>query len=184
MNAAAPIDPRLEIIVAMDPDRVIGRDNGLPWHLPDDLKHFKRITTGHTVVMGRRTYESIGRPLPDRRNIVLSRQSAWAAPGVEVCPDLETALAAADQGPVFIIGGAELFREALPRAAVLHLTRVHERFPGDVHFPPTAGGWEVVWEDTHEPDARHACGFTFQRLERRTGSAGLPVERLHENPGQ
>jgi dihydrofolate reductase len=167
VNAAVSIDPRLEIIVAMDPDGVIGRDNQLPWHLPDDLKHFKRITTGHTVVMGRRTYESIGRPLPNRRNFVLSRQSGWQAPGVERQPDLASALAAAGEGPVFIIGGAELFREALPRAAVLHLTRVHRQFPGDVHFPPTGDDWEVAWEEVHPSDTRHESGFTFQRLERR-----------------
>ena len=168
MSTNGAVDPRLEIVVAMDPDGVIGRDNQLPWHLPDDLRHFKRITTGHTVVMGRRTHESIGRPLPNRRNVVLSRRPGWQAPGIEVQPDLDSALAAAGDEPVFIIGGAELFRETLPRAAVLHLTRVHECFPGDVHFPPPGPGWELVWEEVHEADARHACGFTFQRLERST----------------
>ncbi|MFO8154246.1 dihydrofolate reductase [Thioalkalivibrio sp.] len=168
MSANRTVDPRLEIVVAMDPDGVIGRNNQLPWHLPDDLRHFKRITTGHTVVMGRRTHESIGRPLPNRRNIVLSRRTGWEASGIEVQPDLDTALATAGNGPVFIIGGAELFRETLPRAAVLHLTRVHERFPGDVHFPPIGDGWELVWEEVHEADSRHASGFTLQRLERRT----------------
>jgi len=118
-------------------------------------------------VMGRRTYESIGRPLPNRRNIVLSRQPDWEVPGVEVYPNLESALAAAGQGPIFIIGGAELFRETLPKSAVLHLTRVHERYPGDVHFPPIGDDWELAWEEAHEPDARHNSGFTFQRLERR-----------------
>lgn len=167
MNAASRVDPRLEIIVAMDPDGVIGRDNELPWHLPADLKHFKRITTGHTLVMGRRTYESIGRPLPNRRNIVLSRQPGWQAPGVETQPDLETALAVAGTGPIFIIGGAELFREALPRAAVLHRTRVHQRFPGDVHFPPAGDDWKLVWEEEHASDTQHRSGYTFQRLERR-----------------
>ncbi|MFO8003863.1 dihydrofolate reductase [Thioalkalivibrio sp.] len=160
------VDPRLQIIVAMDPDRVIGRDNQLPWHLPEDLRHFRRITNGHTLVMGRRTHESIGRPLPNRRNIVLSRQAHWQAPGVEVHPDLESALAAADDGPVFVIGGAELFREALPRAAVIHLTRVHRRFPGDVHFPLAGAGWSVAWEEEHAQDAQHESGFTLQRLER------------------
>ncbi|TVP82941.1 dihydrofolate reductase [Thioalkalivibrio sp.] len=160
------VDPRLQIIVAMDPDRVIGRDNQLPWHLPEDLKHFKRITSGHTLVMGRRTHESIGRPLPNRRNIVLTRQAHWRAPGVEVHPDLESALAVAGDVPVFVIGGAELFREALPRAAVIHLTKVHRRFPGDVFFPPADDGWSVAWEEEHGPDANHESGFTFQRLER------------------
>jgi dihydrofolate reductase len=160
------VDPRLQIIVAMDPDRVIGRDNQLPWHLPEDLRHFKRITNGHTLVMGRRTHESIGRPLPNRRNMVLTRQSHWEAPGVEVHPDLASALAVAGDGPVFVIGGAELFREALPHAAVIHLTKVHRRFPGDVYFPPAGDDWSVVWEEEHGPDARHESGFTFQRLER------------------
>ncbi|AGA32758.1 Dihydrofolate reductase [Thioalkalivibrio nitratireducens DSM 14787] len=160
------IDPRLEIIVAMDPDRVIGRDNALPWHLPDDLRHFRRLTTGHTVVMGRRTHESIGRPLPDRRNLVLTRQPGWAAPGVEVFAAFEEALAAADSGRVFVIGGAELFKAALPRAAVLHLTRVHDRHPGDVRFPAFGDDWTLVWEEDHPPDERHSSGFTFQRLER------------------
>lgn len=161
------IDPRLQIIVAMDPDRVIGRDNQLPWHLPDDLRHFKRITTGHVIVMGRRTHESIGRALPNRRNIVLTRQRDWRAPGVETCPDLESALDAAGDGPVFIIGGAELFRIALPRTAVLHLTKVHRRFPGDVYFPDPGNDWVLAWEAAHESDASHDSGFTFQRLERR-----------------
>lgn len=168
MNPVPEVDPRLQIIVAMDPDGVIGRDNRLPWHLPEDLRHFKRITTGHTVVMGRRTYESIGRPLPNRRNIVLSRQADWEAPGIEVHADLDSALAAAGEGPVFVIGGAELFRETLPRAAVLHLTRVHQRYPGDVHFPDAGKDWILTWEEMHPADARHASAFTFQRLERRS----------------
>jgi dihydrofolate reductase len=166
LHRAASVDPRVQIIVAMDPDRVIGRDNQLPWHLPDDLRYFKRITSGHTVVMGRRTYESIGRPLPNRRNIVLTRQTGWQAPGVEVHANLDAALAAAGDGPVFVIGGAELFRAALPRAAVLHLTRVHRCYPGDVHFPSEGHGWTVTWEEKHEADARHESGFTIQRLER------------------
>jgi dihydrofolate reductase len=160
------VDPRLQIIVAMDPDRVIGRDNRLPWHLPDDLRYFKRVTSGHTVLMGRRTYESIGRPLPNRRNIVLTRQVGWQAPGVEVHADLDAALAAAGDGPVFVIGGAELFRAALPRAAVLHLTRVHRCYPGDVHFPAEGPGWTVAWEEEHDADVHHESGFTIQRLER------------------
>jgi dihydrofolate reductase len=167
MSATTKIDPRLELVVAVDPDGVIGRDNRLPWHLPDELRHFKRITSGHVVVMGRKTQESIGRPLPNRRNLVLTHQTGWTAPGVEVYHDLEDALAAAGAGPIFVIGGSGLFQATLPRAAVLHLTRVHERHPGDVYFPDIGTGWTVVWEEVHEPDARHASGFTLQRLERR-----------------
>jgi len=165
-SVSSTIDPRLELIVAMDPDQVIGRDNQLPWHLPDDLRHFKRVTDGHTVLMGRRTHESIGRPLPNRRNLVLSRRPGWNPEGIEVFPDLDSALAAAGPDRIFIIGGADLFRLTLPRAAVLHLTRVHERFIGDVFFPPLGAGWNVVWEHSHDADERHTSAFTIQRLER------------------
>jgi dihydrofolate reductase len=176
MNTTRPtpsaIDPRLELIVAMDPDQVIGRDNRLPWHLPDDLRYFKRVTTGQTVLMGRRTFESIGRPLPNRRNLVLSRQPGWGAQGIEVFPDLDSALDAAGPDTIFIIGGADLFRATLPRAAVLHVTRVHDRFPGDVFFPPLGTGWNVAWEEPHAADERHASAFTIQRLERSTENTG------------
>lgn len=165
------IDPRLELIVAMDPDGVIGRDNALPWHLPDDLRHFKQLTSGHTLVMGRKTHESIGRPLPERRNLVLTRQPDWTAPGVEVFGDLDAALAAAGTDRVFIIGGAALFQATLPHAAVLHRTLVHERHPGDVYFPDMGADWTVVWAQVHAADAQHACGFTLERLERRTDRA-------------
>jgi len=160
--------PELHLIVALDPDHVIGRDNDLPWRLPKDLQHFKRVTDGHPMIMGRRTFESIGRPLPGRRNLVLTRQADWSADGVEVYPDLDAALATIDTGPVFVIGGAGLFAEALPRASTLHLTRVHQRHAGDTWFPSIdPAQWETVWSEHHEGDERHACPFTFERLERR-----------------
>ncbi|WP_019624663.1 dihydrofolate reductase [Thioalkalivibrio thiocyanoxidans] len=160
--------PEIHLIVALDPDHVIGRDNDLPWHLPKDLQHFKRVTDGHPIIMGRRTFESIGRPLPKRRNLVLTRQADWQTDGVEVYPDLDSALASIPEGPAFVIGGAGLFAEALPRASVLHLTRVHEPHAGDTWFPAiNPDDWDCVWSEHHAPDDRHACGFTFQRLERR-----------------
>jgi dihydrofolate reductase len=124
---------KLIAIVAMTPDRVIGRDGTLPWHLPDDLAFFKRTTSGHPIVMGRKTYESIGRPLPKRRNIVLTRDPAWQAPGVEVIhsPDQLPQV----DGPVFIIGGAEIYAAFLDKLDELLVSRVHAPHSGDTRFP-------------------------------------------------
>jgi dihydrofolate reductase len=130
--------PPLALIVAVARDGIIGRDGALPWHLPEDLRHFKRLTRGHAIVMGRRTFESIGRPLPERRNLVVSRTLAAPPPGVELFPSLDAALAAArttDPEP-FVIGGAALYAEALPRATTLHLTEIDRDVSGDVRFPP------------------------------------------------
>lgn len=124
---------RLIAIVAMTPERVIGRDGTLPWHLPEDLAFFKRTTSGHPVVMGRKTYESIGRPLPKRRNLVLTRDPAWRAEGVEVIHSPDQ-LPATD-GPVFIIGGAEIYAAFLDKLDELLVSRVHESHPGDTRFP-------------------------------------------------
>ena len=148
------------IIAAVAENGVIGRDNGLPWHLPADLRRFKRLTRGHMVVMGRRTFDSIGgRPLPDRRNIVVSRNPQYHPSGVEVAPDLPGALRlAGPEEDVFVLGGGEIFRQALPLADRLELTVIHARIEGDVTFPPIAA---AEW-------ARH----------RGNGSSGGPGPRL------
>jgi len=127
---------KLTAIVAMTPERVIGRAGTLPWHLPDDLAFFKRTTSGHPIVMGRKTYESIGRPLPKRRNIVLTRDQSWSAPGVEVIhhPDELATLPDLD-GRVFIIGGSEIYAAFLPSLDDLLVSHVHESHPGDTWFP-------------------------------------------------
>jgi len=128
---------KLAAIVAMDPDRVIGRGGALPWHLPGDLAFFKRTTTGHAIVMGRKTCESIGRPLPKRRNIVLTRNPDWSAPGIETIhapSDIES-LGLPDGESVFIIGGAEIYEIFLPRLDELLVTHVRARHPGDTRFP-------------------------------------------------
>ena len=127
---------RLIAIVAMTPDRVIGREGTLPWHLPEDLAFFKRTTSGHPIVMGRKTYESIGRPLPKRRNIVLTRDTNWSSPGVEVIhsPAQLDELDGID-GDVFIIGGAEIYSAFLHQLDELLVSRVHEKHPGDTRFP-------------------------------------------------
>lgn len=127
---------RLTAIVAMTPGRVIGRAGTLPWHIPEDLAFFKRVTSGHPVVMGRKTYESIGRPLPRRRNIVLTRDGSWSAPGVEVIhhPSELRGLPGLD-GRVFIIGGAEIYAAFLPELDDLWVSHVFEEHAGDTRFP-------------------------------------------------
>lgn len=122
-------------IAAMSENRVIGNGPDIPWHLPEDFKWFKQKTIGHTIVMGRKTYESIGRPLPDRRTVVLSR-SAPSIEGVDVAPTLDEALALAGEGEIFICGGAEIYALALPRCSDLYLTHVKRVVEGDVLFPP------------------------------------------------
>jgi dihydrofolate reductase len=161
--------PRISIIVALSENNVIGRDNALPWHLPDDLKHFRRLTVGHPVVMGRRNYESIGRPLPDRLNIVVTRRAGYAAPGCRVVHSLDEAFTAADGAEeIFVIGGGELYAQTLDRADRLYLTRVHARIEGDTRFPVfDPGQWHEIERVRHEPDARHAYAFSFATLERR-----------------
>ncbi len=125
-------------IVAMSENRVIGVNGKLPWHLSDDLKRFKALTLNHTIIMGRKTYDSIGKPLPQRRNIVVSRQTGLKIPGVEVFPDLESAIAAARQktdSEIFVIGGGEIFNESLPAVNRIHLTLVHQTISGDAFYP-------------------------------------------------
>ena len=127
---------KLSLIVAMADNRVIGRDNQLPWHLPDDLKRFKQITMGHPVIMGRKTFESIGRPLPKRHNVILSRQSSFHAEGVTVLKDPREVIEIFKaEEEVFVIGGAEIYQLFLKDADLLYLTLVHESVSGDVLFP-------------------------------------------------
>lgn len=127
---------KLSFVVAMSQNRVIGREGKLPWHLPEDLKYFKALTSGHPIVMGRKTYESIGRPLPNRRNIVITRQKDFQAPGIEIYHSVEEALTDLHgESEVFLIGGGELFNLTLPRADRLYLTLIEKDIPGDVYFP-------------------------------------------------
>ena len=147
--------PRLAIVVAVAGNGVIGVDNRLPWRLPEDLRHFRLLTTGHAVIMGRRTWESLPRALPDRQNIVVSRRAGYAAAGADVAPSLEAALALVRlPAPAFCIGGAELYAQALPRADVLELTEIDRDYAGDARFPRVdRDEWvEIAREDhvTHE----------------------------------
>lgn len=160
---------RIALIAAMDRNRVIGRDNTLPWHLPADLAFFKRMTLGKPVLMGRRTHESIGRPLPRRTNIVVSGQAHYDAPGCIVVPDLETGLATAEGADeLMVIGGASLFEALLPRANRLYLTEVAtDVVGGDTWFPAyEPAEWHVVEESRHPRDARNAYAMRFLVMER------------------
>ena len=159
--------PSIAIVVAVADNGVIGRDGDLPWRLPADLKHFKRLTLGHTVIMGRRTYASIGKPLPKRRNLVLSRDPDFAPPGVEIARSLDSAFQLSSGESAFVIGGAGVFAEALPQAQILHWTQVHAEVVGDVFFPEVDWSeWRLVSEEHHEADERHAHAYTFRRYER------------------
>ncbi len=153
----------------MAENRVIGKDGGLPWRLPDEMKHFMRLTTGHTVVMGRKTFESIGcKPLPNRRNIILTRDPDYTAKGVEVAPGIREAVGMVGHGEeVFICGGEQAYRDALPIADRLYLTVVHAEFDGDAHFPEfEMSAWSLSDHVDHDTDAKHAHAFTFHRYER------------------
>jgi dihydrofolate reductase len=161
--------PRLELVVAAARNGLIGRANGLPWHLPDDLKHFKRLTLGHPILMGRRTWDSLGRPLPGRRNLVLTRDPGFAAAGAEPVHSLEAALAACAGSPaLMVIGGAEIFRLCLSSAQILYLTEVDAEPDGDTFLPPfDRGEWRELSREVHPADARHEFAFAFVTLERR-----------------
>lgn len=161
--------PLLILVAALAQNRVIGRDGALPWHLPNDLRFFKQITMGKPLLMGRRTWESIGRPLPGRRMIVLSRDPTYRAEGVVVVNSLAAALeAAAAAAEIMVIGGAALFAQTLPLAARMYLTQVEAEIPGDVWFPVwDVRPWRLAWQEAHPADARHAWPYCFQRWERR-----------------
>jgi dihydrofolate reductase len=160
--------PRLVLVAALADNGVIGRDGALPWQLPDDLKRFKALTLGKPILMGRRTSESIGRALPGRRNLVLTRQATVAVPGVEVVASVAEALArCAGVAELCVIGGAELYRATLPLADVLELTLVHAQVEGDVQFPAyERGDWREVARSEHAADGRHAWPMSFVRYER------------------
>lgn len=160
--------PEIAIVVAMDRNHVIGREGGLPWHLPSDLRHFKRLTMGRPIIMGRRTHASIGRPLPGRDNIVVTGNPAYLAPGCRIAHSLEEALSLAADAPVAcVIGGAALYREALPLASRIYLTEVHADAHGDVRFPQfDRARWCEVAREYHPADARNPYAHSFVELVR------------------
>lgn len=164
------MSPEICLIAAMDEGGLIGADGGLPWRLPEDLKHFKRTTLGHMLLMGRKTFESIGRPLPGRANVVLSRDPAYSPPeGVTVVRTPEQALSrASGREALMVMGGAQIYALFLPRAHRIHLTRVHARFEGDTFFPEWAPGeWEEIGREPHAADDRNPHAYSFIELVRR-----------------
>ncbi|ATP55225.1 dihydrofolate reductase [Pedobacter ginsengisoli] len=158
----------LSIVVAIAQNNAIGKNNQLLWHLPADLKHFKQITSGHTIIMGRKTYDSIGKPLPNRRNIVITRNTGLTIEGAEVVTTLEDALALCDnEDEVFIVGGAQIYEQALAKTHRIHLTTVHQNYDGDTFFPEIDKQvWKVINSEDHAPDEKNVVAYTFSTLER------------------
>jgi dihydrofolate reductase len=168
---------KLAFVVAMSQNRVIGIDNQLPWRLPEDLKWFKRVTLGHPIIMGRKTYESIGRPLPGRTNIVVTRQKQWSQEGAVVAHGIDSALEkAVNQArrdgvdEIYIIGGEELFRQSFNKVDRLYLTQVQAHLDGDAFFPEFDGSdWREVDREDHLADPQNPYDYSFIVLDRCSG---------------
>lgn len=168
---------KISLVVAMDENRLIGARNRLPWRLPADLRHFKRVTMGHPIVMGRRTWESIGRALPGRTNIVMTRRSDYHAEGAVVVDSLDAAKAAAGEcDELMIIGGARLYEQVLPEADRIYLTEIHAAFEGDTYFPELPHDeWACVSRRDCDGDDRNPFDYSFLVLERIPGALPTPL---------
>lgn len=151
----------ISLIAAMSKNRVIGNNNSLIWKLPADMKRFKEITTGKIVIMGRKTYESIGRPLPNRRNIIITRNDSYSVDGCEVVNSLEKAIELCNGSDVMIIGGGDIYTQSLLLADKIHLTIIHEDFHGDTYFPEIGDEWVKVGREDHEPDEKNQHRYSF-----------------------
>lgn len=162
--------PRIALIAAQAENHVIGLDNQMPWHLPEDLQYFKKVTLGKPVIMGRKTFESIGRPLPGRTNIVITRQSNWSSEGVSVASSLDAALELAEKespDELMVIGGAQIYAEALPSAQRIYLTQIHKVIDGDAWFPALEDDWrQVSRQDGHSE--KQNLGYSFLTFDRVT----------------
>lgn len=158
----------VSIVVAIGENSAIGKDNELLWYLPTDLRHFKTITKGHTVIMGRKTFDSIGKPLPHRRNIVITRSRDLKIEGAEVVNTIDEALAlCAGEKEVFIVGGAEIYKLAMEKTDRIYLTTVHQSYEADAYFPEINHNlWKETALERHEPDEVNNVAFTFSTLER------------------
>ncbi|GAB3991538.1 dihydrofolate reductase DfrA [Spirosoma daeguense] len=161
---------KISLISAVAENGVIGRNNELPWHLPDDFAFFKHKTSHHPIIMGRKSLESLGKPLKNRTNIVLTRNSDFTTEGVTIVHTLDDALDVAtqiNQNEIFVIGGAEIYAMALPIATTLYLTEIHQAYEGDAYFPKfDKNEWKEVERISHEADERHAVSFDFVKYER------------------
>ncbi|MES2279207.1 MAG: dihydrofolate reductase [Bacteroidota bacterium] len=158
----------ISAVVAIAENNAIGKNNELLWRLPNDLKHFRQITTGHTVIMGRKTYDSVGKPLPNRRNIIITRQKI-AIEGCEVVASVDEALVLCTGEPeVFIVGGAEIYKLAMPVTNRIYLTIVHQEFDADAFFPSiNYHEWAETEREDHGTDEKHAIPYSFITLQRR-----------------
>ncbi|HEV7817218.1 MAG TPA: dihydrofolate reductase [Janthinobacterium sp.] len=157
---------QITLIVATDASRGIGINNSMPWHLPEDMAHFKRLTTGHTVIMGRKTFDSIGRPLPNRRNIVITRNAGWKQDGVETAGSLDEAVTLAGAAPAFVIGGAQIYAQALAICDQLIITEIGATFDCDAFFPePDPNDW-VVSERQAFHSEKTGLDYAFVTLRR------------------
>jgi dihydrofolate reductase len=167
---------KLTIIVAVSENGIIGRAGDLPWHISADLKRFKRITMGHCLLMGRKTFDSVGRPLPGRRTVILTHDRDLSIEGAHVVHGFEEAVSAceaAQEDEVFVVGGAEIYRLALPKVEKVHLTRVHCVVQGDASFPELSKReWQLEWEEAHEAESEGGPAFTFQLWQRATSELG------------
>jgi dihydrofolate reductase len=159
------------MIVAAGENNVIGKNNDLPWKLPKDMRYFKQTTSGHPVIMGRKTLDSLGKPLPNRTNIVITRSKELPFEGIHIASTPQEALKQAAKEPndeVFIIGGGEIFTQTLAITDRVYLTRVHATFNGDAFFPELPDNeWQLTSADPHEPDEKHAYSFTFEVWDRK-----------------
>jgi len=178
MSAQQQPRPSITLLVARAANGVIGRDNTLPWHLPADLQRFKALTMGKPILMGRRTFEAIGRALPGRVNLVLTRDPVWRAPGALTVHSLEEAYAqVGGAAELVVIGGADLFRLVMPLAKLIYLTEIHADIPGDTLFPPLPPQeWREVERSAHAADARHEHAMTFRTLARRPQPVDAPSD--------
>lgn len=159
----------ISFIAAMDENQVIGHENKMPWHLPADLKHFKEVTSGHPIIMGRKTYEAIGRPLPKRQNIIVTNKKDFVAEGCEVVHSLDEAKRMADtKEEIFVIGGETLFAQFMPAAERMYLTIIHDTFPGDTYFPEwRTEDWVTTEKKQGKTDEKNRYSHTFITLERK-----------------
>lgn len=165
---------QIALIAAMDSKGLIGVNNDIPWHIPHDLKRFKRITSGHTVIMGRKTFESLSAPLPNRRNIVVTSDRSYSKPGIEVVFSIEDALKVADRKEEnFVVGGAAIYEQFLPFANKLYFTYIKGVFTGDTYFPKVDfKNWKMIEEEAHETEGENPVKFVYQTFERSNQSQG------------
>lgn len=160
----------LSLIVAIAQNNIIGKDNKLVWHLPADMRFFRNTTMGHALIMGRKTFESFGKPLPGRKSIVITRQKDWQHEGVTVVHSLQEAIGSAPgDEEVFIIGGADIYRQAMPFCQKMYITIIHFDFEGDTYFPPVDfSQWKLISDEMHLPDEKNHYSYSFRIFERKS----------------